>query len=393
MYFIGQTRFSLYIPNCVDWNISNFEEDRYVEHLFSDERMTLRAKIFSEISIPLMNKMKGDFEFYHIISYSSILPKKWKDLLFKLAEKYPFIYLHEIDKNKDIPIPELLKNKKEGSVAFFRLDDDDLLSIDYLNNLSKYNSVAFKNMAISFGKGIIGFYKGKDYIDFRDAIQKYPSMGQAYIGYWKNNILELPPLYSHHNLDQNIPVIVDSLKIMYLQTYHAIQDTHYRFSDNATGISIEAELAKFPKSKSYDDLLYSFPILEKSVSNFIDRKKSLYAKKNIKLDKQIITFPVKLEKEKELFEVEYNISLPKNFTSPKALLISFSFSEKIGNIHGLTLSDSSSIGWYKYLSSINGVSSGTFSFLIDKPMKINELKIMIWDNRFKSVDINSLEIL
>ena len=88
MYFIGQTRFSLYIPNCVDWNISNFEKDRYVEHLFSDERMTLRAKIFSEISIPLMNKMKGDFEFYHIISYSSILPKKWKDLLFKLAEKY-----------------------------------------------------------------------------------------------------------------------------------------------------------------------------------------------------------------------------------------------------------------------------------------------------------------
>ena len=64
MYFIGQTRFSLYVPNSVAWNVSNFTEQEYIAHLFSDERMNVRAKIFSELSIPLMDKMKGNFEFY-----------------------------------------------------------------------------------------------------------------------------------------------------------------------------------------------------------------------------------------------------------------------------------------------------------------------------------------
>ena len=393
MYFIGQTRFSLSVPNSVAWNVSNFTEQEYIAHLFSDERMNVRAKIFSELSIPLMDKMKGNFKFYHIISYSSILPNKWKELLSGLAKKYPFIYLHEADKTKENPIYSVLKDKNEGSVAFFRLDDDDLLSINYLNNLSKYNNPAFKNMAISFGKGIAGFYKDGNYIDFRDVVQKYPSMGQAYIGYWKDNTLELPPLYSHHNLDQNIPVIVDSIKTMYLQTYHATQDTHYRFSNNATGISIEAELAKFPKSKNYKNLLDSFPLLENNILTFSNNKKKYYSIRNINLTEKYNILSLDKMEEKNIFEIEFDITLPENLVSPKALLMSFSFNKEIHNINGLTLSNNNKIGWYKYLSSINGTSSGTFSFSTDTNIKINEVNLVIWDDRFKSININSLDIL
>ena len=268
-----------------------------------------------------------------------------------------------------------------------------MLSINYLNNLSKYNNPAFKNMAISFGKGIAGFYKDGNYIDFRDVVQKYPSMGQAYIGYWKDNTLELPPLYSHHNLDQNIPVIVDSIKTMYLQTYHATQDTHYRFSNNATGISIEAELAKFPKSKNYKNLLDSFPLLENNILTFSNNKKKYYSIRNINLTEKYNILSLDKMEEKNIFEIEFDITLPENLVSPKALLMSFSFNKEIHNINGLTLSNNNKIGWYKYLSSINGTSSGTFSFSTDTNIKINEVNLVIWDDRFKSININSLDIL
>ena len=194
-------------------------------------------------------------------------------------------------------------------------------------------------------------------------------------------------------MDQNIPVIVDSIKTMYLQTYHATQDTHYRFSNNATGISIEAELAKFPKSKNYKNLLDSFPLLENNILTFSNNKKKYYSIRNINLTEKYNILSLDKMEEKNIFEIEFDITLPENLVSPKALLMSFSFNKEIHNINGLTLSNNNKIGWYKYLSSINGTSSGTFSFSTDTNIKINEVNLVIWDDRFKSININSLDIL
>lgn len=393
MYFIGQTRFSLYVPNSVAWNVSNFTEQEYIEHLFSDERMSVRAKIFSEISIPLMAEMRKNFDFRHIVSYSSILPEKWKNILFDLAKKYDFIYLHEADSHKENPIYSVLNGKPDGSVAFFRLDDDDLLSIDYLDALSKYNNIAFKNMAISFGKGIAGFYKDDNYIDFRDVVQKYPSMGQAYIGYWKDRTLELPPLYSHHNLDQNIPVIVDSMNTIYLQTYHEKQDSNYRFSNNTNNLSIEEELAKYSKTKDYNNLINKFPTLEQDVYNFLENKDIYFTIGDITLDKKINIIPIDNNTKKKLYEIEYKLNLSEKLVSPKAMLLSFIFEDDVKVTSGLTLSSNPDISWYKYLGSANGIASGNFSFTVEKPTKLRQIKLIIWDNKFNKIDVDYINIL
>ena len=50
-YFIGQTRFSIYSPESNAWNISGFSENDYIAHLYSDERLLLRMKIFIDYSI------------------------------------------------------------------------------------------------------------------------------------------------------------------------------------------------------------------------------------------------------------------------------------------------------------------------------------------------------
>ncbi|WP_373766537.1 glycosyltransferase [Glaesserella sp.] len=391
MYFIGQTRFSIYIPGSNVWNVSGFSEEEYIAHLFSDERMSVRVKIFSEISVPLMNKMKKQYDFHHIVSYSSILPQKWKNILFNLQKKYPFLYLYEVDSENENPFCSILKGKKSGTVAFFRLDDDDLLSINYLDNLEKYNKLAYRNMAVSFGKGIIAFYKGNNYIDFRDIVQQYPSMGQAYIGYWSGSNLELPPMYSHHNLDQNIPVIVDSANIMYLQTYHKQQDSHYRFSKtNIHEISVEAELSKYPKNKNYEQLSACFPVLDMSIREFSDKITSYFSLSNLEISKKDISIPIQKNKEKCLFELEYEIILSERLVSPKAILFSFKFNKNITVETGLSFSSYNDIGWFKYISGSNGMANGMLSFILDKPAQLTDFRIIIWDDRFKSISIKSI---
>ncbi|MCF7530045.1 glycosyltransferase [Neisseria lisongii] len=393
MYFIGQTRFSLYIPKSVAWNVSNFTEEEYITHLFSDERMAVRAKIFAEISVPLMAKMKKDFNYHHIVSYSSILPAKWKAMLCELAKKYPFLYLCEVDSHKENPIYSILKDKPNGPVAFFRLDDDDLLTVDYLSNLEKYNAPAYKNMAVSFGKGIIGLYENNNYTDFRDVVQKYPSMGQAYIGYWQDNSLELPPFYSHHDLDQNIPVIVDSINIMYLQTYHKQQDTNYRFSKDTQSNLMMAELAKYPRSKTTTKLENYFPILKENIEYFFEKKESYFKLKDKNIAQRNNVYPIEKGYKKDIFECEYTIELPEKFVSPKAILISFSFDKDVEVSSGLIFSSYKNIGWFKYLSTANGVASGMLSFILKEPAKITRIEITLWDERFKSAFIKDITIL
>ncbi|MFC3874701.1 glycosyltransferase [Neisseria musculi] len=394
MYFIGQTRFSLYIPGSNAWNVSNFTEEEYIAHLFSDERMSVRVNIFSEISIPLMNKMRKQYDFRHIVSYSSILPQKWKNILFNLQKKYPFLYLCEVDSKNENPLYSILKGKESGAVAFFRLDDDDLLSINYLDNLAKYNKSAYKNMAVSFGKGIAALYKQNNYMDFRNVVQQYPSMGQAYIGYWSGKNLELPPMYSHHNLDQNIPVIVDSANIMYLQTYHEQQDSNYRFS-KATNIqeaTVEAELSKYPKNKNSEQLIACFPVLDMNIREFSDKKTSYFSISNLEISKKDTLIAIQKNKDKCLFELEYEIILSKQLTSPKAIVFSFKFDQNVTVQSGLTFSSYNDIGWFKYICGSNGTANGTLSFILDKPAQLTDFRIIIWDDRFKSISIKSISI-
>ena len=394
MYFIGQTRFSLYIPNSNVWNVSGFTEEEYIKHLFSDERMSIRAKIFAEISLPLMAKMKEDFDFRHIVSYSSILPEKWKVMLKNLQIEYPFLYLHEADTQKENVLEDILKGKPSGSIAYYRLDDDDLLSVNFLKALSKYNNLAFKNMAVSFGKGFAGYFKDGHFIDFRDCKQRFIAIGQAYIGSYIDGRVEIPSIHSHHTLDENYPVIVDSKEPMYIHTHHAHQDTNYRFSSNSssTSVSIDNELLKFPKSKNFEGLNKAFPVLANDIYAFRDNKINISSFKNVPLNQKITTLTIKEHSEKLIFECDYKLLLNERLVSPKALVFSVSFDREV-EVANLMFSPNKTIGWFKYLSANSGLSFGSLSFSLNKPAKIKEIKLIIWDERFTGGNIESLEIV
>lgn len=397
MYFIGQTRFSLYIPNSNTWNVSNFTESEYIDHLFSDDRMSVRAKIFSEVSVPLLNQMRKNYEYWHIVSYSSILPTKWKNLLFDLQCKYPFIYLNEVDTSKEDPIHTLLKSKPNGSVSFFRLDDDDLLSIDYLDYLSLYNKQEFKNMVISFAKGFVGHYENGMFVDLRHCKKQLIAIGQAYIGEYKDGKLYIPKVESHHTLDEFYPIILDSRKSMYIHTHHSEQDTNFRFSKNiaSKNFNIHSEMANYTKCKNLNELKSIFPILESNINQIIDDAKyqgHFFEIHNIHLNEKYTTIPIDVNEEKVVFEYEYNFSLPKETVSAKALLIAFHFDREVQVESGLVFSPHNNIGWFKYINAGNGVASGNTSFVLKNPAKLSGIKLVFWDDRFDSGIVNTIKI-
>ncbi|MGV6989033.1 glycosyltransferase [Testudinibacter sp. P17/SS/0325] len=394
MYFIGQTRFSLYLPKSNAWNVSNFTEEEYIAHLFSDERMSVRAKIFAELSVPLMAKMKQDFDFKHIVSYSSILPEKWKNMLFELSQKYPFLHLCEVDTHQGNPIRAVLNGKPNGSVAFFRLDDDDLLAVNYLEQLAAYNKIDYKNMAVSFGKGFTGYYKDGHFIDFRDCKQRFIAIGQAYIGFWGDGSLELPTMHSHHNLDENYPVIVDSRKPSYIHTHHDQQDTNYRFSNDShnKNNTIETDLMRFTKTKMPEVISELFPVLSDDVQGFIDNRKMIFKTVDVALKNKTTTLEINYNPVEKVFECAYEIQTDNSITSSKALVLSIFFDQVADGVQGLNQSTNPEIGWYKYLSASNGIAKGSFSFSVSSPLRLKSAKTILWDNRITTAEIKKLEI-
>lgn len=183
MYFIGVTRFSLFNPGSSAWKISKMTQEEYLEKLYSDDRLKIRFDIFFNKALPIYKIMSKDYFYKHVIQYSSFMPTYWKNKLKEEASKYDFLILSESDANiKSVPVVDILKEQVSGTLAYFRVDDDDLLSKNYLKSLSYYSTDAYEGMIISFGKGSIALYDKDRYIDFRKCHRRFLALGMAFIG-------------------------------------------------------------------------------------------------------------------------------------------------------------------------------------------------------------------
>ena len=144
--FIGQTRFSLYIPNSMSWNLARSKsEDEYMKALYADERLGPRMDIFENLSVPQLALAAEDHHVVHFVQYSSSLPEKYQTRLRALAEKYDFLELYVND--SQVQHSELInraaKERLENerglvSFAWYRLDDDDILGKDFFKMAEPY---------------------------------------------------------------------------------------------------------------------------------------------------------------------------------------------------------------------------------------------------------------
>ena len=93
--FYGVTRYSLFSPGSHSWKTSRSgvfkTPEDYMQYLFSEKRLSLRAEMFFEKAVPALSAMAEHHDYKHFVMYSELLPKRHQEILFAAAARYPFL--------------------------------------------------------------------------------------------------------------------------------------------------------------------------------------------------------------------------------------------------------------------------------------------------------------
>lgn len=273
----GTTRFSLFQPGNAAWRLTRrtegMGEDIYAAQLFSDERLAPRFEIFCDVAAPLYQQMAVGRHYRHLVLYSSVMPQHWKDRLLETAERYPVLWLHESEDGQPDIRALLRSHLREHSrdqdrlVFAFRVDDDDLLSADFLEQVEAHVIPQHHDHVISFSSGYAGLYENGRYTHVVTWDQRLSSMGQGAIGRWRaaDGKLALTLVGNHNRSDRSRTVLLDGRRPTYLQTRHVGQDTAVKESEpidlDRARSRILAELGRRPSVTEPATLLERFPSL------------------------------------------------------------------------------------------------------------------------------------
>lgn len=266
--FVGVTRYSVLMPKAGAWKLSREAEDvnAYRDALWSPERMAPRASIFLEMVVPILQSMSESHDYRHIVLYSETMPDPWLTQLKDAARDNPVLLLvdYAVGPTVDTIVGQLARQGSRGSrpVVQFRLDDDDLLAVDYLDRIAAFATEADAGRAISLAAGYAGLFRDGAVVgDVRRVRRVFGSQGLAYVGWYDraNDRLDLTAGGRHYEVDRKMPTLVDSRTPAYFQMRHAGQDTLIDAVEAERVIT--AELATRPTEEDFGKVTRAFPTL------------------------------------------------------------------------------------------------------------------------------------
>lgn len=264
--YIGQTRYSLFIPNSSAWRASSKSngrsEEEYKHYLYSSERLSFRDRVFSELTVPALADAAEGHLVWHIVSYSESLPERFKDSLRTTAERFPFLLLQELpDGVADWGRAEGLIKEKVACGVFgrYRLDDDDVLSRHYFRSMDRFVKPEFVGMVASLPRGIEAIYDNDHFFNFREAHVPMNSMGMLYISELTDQGIIGPRAGAHDKADRLAPVIMDASEIGYLRTNHIGQDNMLRHKSAFVAGRLVSNMDKHPAMRSTEIIRENFP--------------------------------------------------------------------------------------------------------------------------------------
>lgn len=233
-------RYSMLIENSKTWSVTDADINKYRENLFNGNRLERRLKLFSNITLPSIvgqvDFMEG-YEFKLFVVSSDELPINNQKELNSLAANYEWMSIHYLPR-QDLSIAQpifddLESYGKEVLYATIKLDDDDALSVNFLKEFNKLLVVRHIGYAISFGRGLCGFYNFSNNQYEKIINYYYPkiALGLGYINLFdgkvfKNKIKTLFQAGGYTKIDRYVPTIVYSKDIMYMYTIYEHSDSY-----------------------------------------------------------------------------------------------------------------------------------------------------------------------
>lgn len=237
---IGVVRYSTFEPGSNAWRASKMAQEggveKYLDWLYSADRMDVRSSIFLDYSLPQLELARKGHDLVLVVRVSKELPSKYRDQLEDAANIYPFLRVSQLGDDDSQSndgmdrIARSIAGKSNPIYAAFRLDDDDLLSARYCNELARHVTVDCVGYGVSFGRGFTGHYDSGQFRDLRVYNHRMFSAGLATIcrassadGTTPEGIH--PALGSHSSADSRVPVVSDCRRPMFLRSFHDSNDS------------------------------------------------------------------------------------------------------------------------------------------------------------------------
>jgi hypothetical protein len=132
-----------------------------MNYTLDESRLEKRFKLFENICLPsLINQIKKD-NVYVIINITNNLPEKWKNRLKELINNHSFIQIQEFDHTINETLRTCLHNKflekytnsDTKLIATSRFDDDDALTPNFTDIVSKFMTTRYINHILSLSSG------------------------------------------------------------------------------------------------------------------------------------------------------------------------------------------------------------------------------------------------
>jgi hypothetical protein len=278
MGFVGHTRFSLLNPHSPNWLASNGSRFRtpeeYQDYLYSAERLDVRCEIFFDLSLPQLQRSSEGLDYRHVVSYSDTLPAPYQERLENAEREFDFLVLDRhpggASSNSLSSVASRMfgPNGSAGGpgtpFGLFRLDDDDLLSADYFQQISTYITSANVGMQVSLGTGVTALFDGGRFFNPRVCHHPMIAIGLTSICTFSEDGTLLRPVDASHNRsDRFNPVILDSRNISYLWVRHVTQDTSLRGAEKGPAEELAdtlQDMSRFPRLQSMTEVEQAFPL-------------------------------------------------------------------------------------------------------------------------------------
>lgn len=246
-------RYSLFLENSKGWVLTRNTRndlDSYREQLFNHERLRGRLNLFKNFTIPGLAKQKliedrlegtNIHSFQVFLATSQELPESHKQELETLADKYKWLnicYLPSKGVRLQSVVTDYIEHlyndfKKPILYSSIRLDDDDALSVSFLDCLKPYTIEENIGRAITFANGYYGIYDSNSnrLIEICDYFSPKLALGLALINKYDENgyTNKIKTIYdagNHTRIDRHLPVITDGRIPKYIRTVHNHADSH-----------------------------------------------------------------------------------------------------------------------------------------------------------------------
>ena len=244
----GLMNFSVLYSSTKAYKVASKSYEEYKNSVLNRDRLKVREDIFFRYTVPLLI---GRHDAYlnegtvlrFNVAISDQLPvsviKKFDGLVLehgdifnviKVSESEPHNWLNILEEDFKYLRESYSLSGEEVIFANFRLDDDDVLSVDYFKHLSEYLDSTYEGFYLTFPRGYVGVYD-EGYKESYKINKPYLAIGLSKICKYNLSDCQITtdnPIVSstpHTLIVNNSKTILDSRFAAYIWTMHNFSDT------------------------------------------------------------------------------------------------------------------------------------------------------------------------